>query len=371
MFDFVEAEEKHSPLLQKFYQEQTVVGHVNFAVQRTHSFFDHYRLLSDDFSTVMLLDQERNIVAAATMTFVRAYVDRQEQLVAYISDLRVASQRLAIQQWANYFVPHFYKKIEEKKSKYVFTVIEQYESQAYNALLRPQKLKRSLPHYFLLRKMYQVFYLGMLPWAARPSTTIRVTHAWSSDIEEICEYLTQKKVGSPMFSHLTPEGLARKFDTWPQFFINNFLVARNMKNQIVGCMAPWNNRDVQQLIVKDYHDEGLLLYQTTQLVSPLRFMHAMPGVDKPASLKYITHCAVDNAEVFYSLMYNAYNETRRGEILVHTSFYGDYFTRAPENFFSTKVPYGFYTVLPPEQDLPKFLQPNQFTPPPDFNFVHL
>ncbi len=39
MFDFVEAEEKHSPLLQKFYQEQTVVGHVNYAVQRTHSFF--------------------------------------------------------------------------------------------------------------------------------------------------------------------------------------------------------------------------------------------------------------------------------------------------------------------------------------------
>ncbi len=48
------------------------------------------------------------------MTFVRAYVDHQEQLVAYISDLRVASQRLAIQQWANYFVRTSTKKSKRK-----------------------------------------------------------------------------------------------------------------------------------------------------------------------------------------------------------------------------------------------------------------
>lgn len=358
-------------MLQKFYLEQTVVGHVNFSIYRPNSFFDHYRLMSDDFSTVMLMDQENNIVAAATMTFSRAYVDRQEQLVAYISDLRVSAQRLAIQQWANYFVPHFYKKLEEKNCHYIFAAVEQYESQAYNALLRPQKLKRSLPHYYLFRKMYQVFYLGLLPWASSPSNSIRVTHAWSSDIEDICEYLTQKKAGSRLFYHLTPDGLRKKFDHWPQFFINNFLIARNVKGQVVGCMAPWNNRDVQQVIIKDYHAEGLLLYQTLKMTSPLRFTQALPDRDKPASLKYITHCAVDNAEVFYSLLYQAYNETRRGEILVHTSSYGDYFTRAPEHFITTKVPYGFYTVLSPDKDLPKFLQPNQFTPPPDFNFVHL
>ncbi len=66
---------------------------------------------------------------------------------------------------------------------------------------------------------------------------------------------------------------------------------------------------------------------------------------------------------FFTIDVQCYSETRRGEILVHTSFYGDYFTRAPENFFSTKVPYGLYTFFL-RAGSPPYLQPNQFTPLP-------
>ncbi len=371
MLHLIEAQEKHSPLLQKFFQDQIVSGHVDYSIQRPHSFFDHYRTLSDDFTTVMLMDENQNVLGAASVTFLRGYVNRQEQMVGFLSDLRIAPQRIAIQQWSQEFIPLLYKRMEEKNCKFLFTAIEHYESQAYNALLRPRKIKRHLPHYYLYRKVNLYFFLGRWPWSPSPMPSIRIDHAWENNIEEICEYLMKKKVGGRIYFNTNPEALKRKFEKWPNFSIHNFLVARNYKNEIVGVMAPWNDRDVQQIVPRRYHNESRLLYESLHFTSLIRMSQYMPDENRAFSLRHITHCAVDNPEVFFSLLCQAYAETARGELLVHTNYFGDYATRPPLSFMSAKIPYGFYSVLSPEEDLPTFLKPNPFSPPPDFNFVHL
>jgi len=369
MLELVEATEQHSALLQKFFQEQIVNGHIDYSVIRPNSFFDQYRLLSDDFKTVLLMDGG-TLLGAASITFVRGYVNRQEQTFALLSDLRIAQQRLAVQQWTLHFIPHLYKMLEERQCRYVFATMEMYENQAYNALLRPRKLRRNLPHYYLYRKLNLYYFLGRWPFAPDPMPSIRVTHATSADIERICDYMMQKKIGSRLYVNVNPETLQKRFETWPSFSIHNFLIARNHKNEIVGCMAPWNNRDVQQTVVHKYKDEARLLFETLKISSFFRLSQFLPDEGKILNLKYVTHCAVDNAEVFYSLLCRAYAETARGELLVHTNYFGDHITRSPLSFISTKVPYGFYSVFPPEEDLPAFLKPNPFSPPPDFNLVY-
>jgi hypothetical protein len=215
------------------------------------------------------------------------------------------------------------------------------------------------------------FFVGRLPWSPDPMPSIRVMHAWDNDIEEICEYLMKKKVGSRIYFHTNPESLQRKFEKWPGFSIHSFLLARNYKNEIIGVMAPWNNKAVQQFQVRRYHDESRLLYESLNFTSLFRLSQFLPEEGKSLNLKFLTHCAVDNPEVFFSLLCQAYSETARGELLAHTNYFGDYATRPPLTFATAKLPYGFYSVFPPEQDLPAFLKPNPFSPPPDFNFVHL
>ena len=367
----IEAEEKHSLLLQRFYEEQIVHGHVDFCIHRVGNFFNHYRTFSDDFTTVLLMDDSDTLLGAATICFQRAYFNRQEQTVGFLCDLRIAPQRIAVQQWALHFVPYLYQKIAEKNCRYVFTAIEQFENQAYNALLRPRKIRRQLPHYYLYRKVNLIYFLGRWPWSPAPMPTIRIRHALPKDMEELCNYMMQKKIGSRLYFNITPEQLEQKFKTWPDFTLNNFLIARNSKEQIVGCVAPWNSGSTQKVIAKKYHSEGLLLYQSSKLSSFLGLTQPLPSADQPFSLSYLTHCAADNHEVFYSLLCQAYEESARGEILAHTNYFGDYTTRAPLTFISTKVPYGFYSVLAPEEDLPAFLKPNPMSAAPDFNFVHL
>lgn len=371
MLRLVEAEKQHSSLLQSFFSEQIVHGHIDYSVRRTGGFFQHYRLFSEDSTTALLLDDQESLLGAATLCFQRGYFNRQEQTVGFLSDLRIAPQRLAIQQWTHHFVPYLYQKLAEKNCRYVFTVMEQYENQAYNALLRPRKVRRQLPHYYLYRKVNAIFFLGRWPWSPSPMPSIKISHARPKDVDELCDYMMQKKIGSRLYFHINPESLEHKFKTWPNFSLDNFLIARNSKNEIVGCIAPWNNKGVQQLIVKNYHGNGLLVYQSSKMSSFLRLSQPLPAVGQPLPLKFLTHCAADNHEVFYSLLCQAYAESQRGEILVHTNYFGDYITRAPLTFITTKIPYGFYSVLSPEEDLPSFLRPNPFSTPPDFNFVHL
>lgn len=367
----ITANDSHSHLLQTFFSEQTLNGHVDYGIYRPNSFFDHYKLFTDDYSTAMLVDDEQNVQGVANMSFRRAYVNRQEQTIAYLSDLRIAPQRVAIQKWAEHFVPYFYKQLEERNCNYVFSTIEQYENRAYNALLRPQKNKRLLPRYYLFRQFHLNFYLGRWPWAQKPISSIKIHHATENDIEEICEYLLRKKVGSRLYFNVTPETLKQRFQQWPNFSAHHFLLARDNKLNLIGCVAPWNNKDVQQILIKKYNAQGEILRQSLKVGSPFRVTTRLPKQEQTGSMLALTHCAFDNPAVFYALIYQAYNEKQPEEVLAHINYMGDYITRPPKSFITTKIPYGFYTVRRENEELPSSLYPNPFTPPPDFDAVQL
>lgn len=366
MLRLVKATQEHSAPLQKFYQQQTLAGHLNYGLFRPNSFFDKYSLVSDDHHTAVLMDNEDNILGAASIAFKKTFIDRQEQVAGFLSDLRVASQRHAIKSWAEFLVPDLYRQMEERQCKYVFSAMEQFENQAFNALLRPQKRRRHLPRYYLFRHLRLVFYLGYWPWQLKTESSINVQYAGPNDVEEIADYLLSKRVGSRLYHRISAEILRERFKTWPQFSINNFLVARRYDGTIIGCMAPWNNKEVQQLEVKSYTPSMEILQKTLGVAQLTGFAKPLPKEDTLASVKMITHCAVDHSEVFLALMIRAYKDSDKHELLVHTNYNGDYYTRPPGAFITTKIPYGFYSVLPPKEDLPSFLQPNPFTPPPDF-----
>ena len=82
-------------------------------------------------------------------------------------------------------------------------------------------------------------------WRKNPIETIRIQSAQKSELEEICDYLKEKSIRRPLYHEITPELLENRLNTWPHFTLFDFLIARNSQNKIVGCMAPWNNGEVQ------------------------------------------------------------------------------------------------------------------------------
>ena len=356
--------------LKAFFADQVIEGAFDYSLERPHSFFDHYKLTTDDYVTFMLRDNKDEIQAMASILFKKAYINAQEQTVGYVTDLRVSKSRKATLTWGKEFVPAFLKEREERNCQYVFSELEQYENIAYNTLLRRRNRSTRMPRYHLFRKFFLIAIYGRSLFADPPLEGIRIEYGRTEDAEAIARYLREKSVRRPLRYNFSSEELERRCRNWPNFSLQNFIIARNNEDKIIGCMAPWNNRDVQRIIPRKYREKSFTYFSTSNTLAPLGITRPFPKTGDPFPLKHITHCAFDNADIFYSLIYKAYDDCKNREVLVYPNYYGDFAGRPPVSFMHIKIPYGFYSVLDNEAKLPTYLHPNPFEPSPDFQLSH-
>ncbi|MEM7647076.1 MAG: hypothetical protein AAF203_09220, partial [Pseudomonadota bacterium] len=290
------AQQKDDEDLKHFFGSQVIPGIYEHRITRPNSFFDQYKLSTDDYQTFLLRDSGGEIHAMASILFRKAYINAQEQTVGYVTDLRVSGSRKATLMWGKEFVPVMDKEREKRNCQFVFSELEQYDSAAYNTLLRRRNRSTRMPRYHLFRKFNLICIYGKKFFPDIPPESIVIRHGQTEDVEAICRYLQEKSVRRPLRYYLTPEELERRCRNWPNFSIQNFLVARNAQGKIIGCMAPWNNRDVQRVIAHKYRRKSFQIYSTSRTLSPLGLTRPLPKPGDPFKVKHITHSAYDNPD---------------------------------------------------------------------------
>lgn len=356
--------------IKDFFGKQVIPGIYDYQIHRPNSFFEQYKLTTDDYQTFLLKDNQQKIHAMASILFRKAYVNAQEQTVGYVTDLRVSGSRKATLTWGKVFVPEMLKQREERQCQFVFSELESYENAAYNTLLRRRNRNSRMPRYHLFRKFNLVVIYGKQLSMLPPLSGLKIEHGRTEDAEAICRYLLEKSVRRPLRYNITPEELERRCRTWPNFSMQNFLIARNFENKIIGCMAPWNNRDVQRIVAQRYHGKSFQVYSTSRTLAALKLTRPLPRPGDFFKVKHITHGAYDNPDIFYSLLKRAYHDCQNQELLVYPNYIGDYASRPPKSFIHVKIPYGFYTLLDNHKTLPTYLHPNPFIPAPDFPYSY-
>lgn len=354
--------------LKSFYNQQIVKGLYDYKVVRTHSFFDQYKLTTQDYLTYFIRDNNRQIKAMASILFKKAYINDQEQTIGLITDLRLSNSRKAVLTWAREIVPAIEHAKKERQCQFVFSDIEFYDNNDYYMLLHRRNRNTRLPRYHLFRKFYEIVIYGKKFFADPILDSIKIDCARSEDVEAISHYLQTKSVRRPLRYHLTPEEILRRCQTWPGFGLEDFLVAKNHRGDIIGCMAPWNNSSIQRVIPQRYHGKSFQVFSTSRILSALGLSRPLPSEGNAFNVKHITHGAYDNPDIFYALLSKAYDDCRNRELIVYPNYFGDYATRPPLSFLEIKIPYGFYNVLEHNMKLPPYLYPNSFHPAPDFQF---
>ena len=147
----VKADPSDGDLLKKFFESTYLPGHIELQLKRPKSFFDQYRLQSDDYATYMLLDRKEQVSALATIIFREGWVEGKKQMIGYATDLRVSPTRSAILQWSQHFLPALEQERAAHNCKYVFSVVARGQRQAFNAFIRPRSPKRQMPRYYSFR----------------------------------------------------------------------------------------------------------------------------------------------------------------------------------------------------------------------------
>ncbi len=365
------AQESDSERLKKFFSEQQVPGVVTYQVERHGSFFDKYRMQSDDFVTFMLIDRQDQIQGTATSVFRKGVLNGVEQNIAYAMDLRISKSRKAVMQWANLFLDNFDIELKNRNCLYTFSAIERTESQAYNALIRPRHSRRKLPRYYLYRQLYAVSIHGSWPLAPDPLVSLKIENGSKASSQEIYDYIENKKKDKSIFFPLTYDQFDARLKKWRGLDWTDFIIARDSKNNICGCLAPWDSSHIQSLKVLEYSGRSHLLYQGLEFARVFRLGNRLPHLGDNLPAVYLTHLEVDNPDIFYTLLCEAQDRLEDNQFLLYGAFKGDYTLRPPRSQIFAQIPYGLYSVLRPQQKFPDFLRPNPWIPPPNLDLAEL
>lgn len=362
------AQESDSEKLKNFVINQPYLKNnpMELVVDRKGSFFDKYRLQTDDFLTYKMVNENEDIEGIASLLFRKTLLNGEETQVGFATDLRISSSREAIVSWPDKLLPALQEGAIQKNCDYIFSVMNSNQSQAYNALIRPRSARRNIPRYYFYRKYNLITIHGKVPFTNLPFLkSINIAPMQPNDLEALAHYLRSKAIHKPLSFPYSVELLQERFKTWKGFEMHNFLIAKNSRGDIIGCVAPWKASQIIDISVMKYTGFGETIYTFSKWLSYLGFVKRLPPEGGDIKIKFLTHFYADNPDIFAALLAEAFRITNKDELLTYPHFLRTPLTMPPKSFLVSSIPFSIYTVLPPEKALPDFLQLHKVTPPPE------
>lgn len=364
--ELVKANENDNDRLLHYFAKMSLPGPIHFRLRRMFNFFNQYRIQSDDFITYIMQNNENQVEALASLIFRNGFVDQTREVIGFATDLRVSPTRQAILHWSQ----KFFSALEEEKKKhncrYVFSVVPHSQRQTYNTFIRPRNLRRGLPRYHLFRRFNLVTLHGLWPFHDLPLSGIRIRAATKDDFSPLAHYILSKIADRPLRYYDSPEGFRLNLERWRDLKIENFLIAFDRYNNIIGCIAPWSSERVQRITPLAYDDKAQNFREILRVLSWFRIAHPISKVNHEFEFRHLTHLYADNPDIFYSLLYNAFQQSGKNEFLVYPHFAGELLTLPPRSFITAEIPYGLYCILSANDPVPDFLKPRSLQTPPVF-----
>ncbi len=361
--------ESQARLASEYFENFPIKGLVNFKLDRLGDFFRPYRLISPVSETYSLRDTaDMKLKGLASFLVQNVQLEGETVPIAWARDLRVSSDRAAIMNWAYHFVPVLERVIQKHNLKAVFSIINLQDIGTLNAFLRPRPLKRRLPRYFLYRKFNLVTLHGHFPWANRPLETIRIVRGAPANVEALMDYIFAKNKFRPFSEVHNAETFFKKCQRLG-ISEKDFFIAQDKKGQVVGCLAPWSTEGLEHWVPLSYSLRAhnfrqflkffWLLGYTRRLSKPVR----STGYESPLKFKRLSFVFSENEDIFETLLWSAFENADPDEFLVYTHANADTKLRPPLGWVCASLPHALYTVVPPGEPIPDFLNPAEVRNP--------
>lgn len=352
----------------EFFKGFPIKGVLDMKVDRRGDFFGPYAVESDRFRTYLLKDNQEAIQGMASFIIKDVMIQGELKTVAFGRDLRISNNRRAILEWADHFVPTLQDISDVYGAQHFFSALNLTETTALNAFVRPRNLKRLLPRYFNYRRLNLVSVHGRFPWAKNPLPHLQIRNGSSVNADALIYYLSEKNSSRNLATYWDSYSFFKQLQRWRGLKIEDFLIAFDRHNNIVGCCAPWKADGIQELIPLDY---SLMAHNFRQFLKfgnifgwtrPLTKPSYRLQLEEHLQFQYLTHMFAENADVFESLLWSAYDRARASDFLVYSAGREELNYRRPRTWITAKIPHGLYCMVPPEQNAPDFLSPSNDLP---------
>lgn len=365
------AEIADSQRLKEYFRNSPLEGPIRLNNHRTGSFFDKYKLYSKDYVTYFLEDDEEQIHGLASLIFAPGYINGNEGIIGYATDLRISNSRKAILSWSQHFLPILEKERAERNCRYVFSVVSRSQKMAQNAFLRPRSARRQLPRYHLYRKFNLVGIHGKWPWSPPPLKGLIQRSATQEDMPALHQFLIKERQGLRFPSYSQPKEIENQIYSWIGMHLPDLKIIEDSQKQIVGSYALWNPTAVEEWIPEAYNGLSLTLQQVLKFFKWLRWTRPLTPPGSPLKFKYITFLQASNPDVFESILRMMWDSTERDEFLIYPHFEGDLTHSPPKSFLSSEWKFGLFCLQAPSDPFPDFFYQSFAETPPlwDLSFM--
>jgi hypothetical protein len=364
--EIAQADERDN--LNQFYKNFHWSGPVEIKIDRPQDFFLPYSFISDQHLTYTLKEDQGKIQGLCSFVLKEALINGHETKVAFAKDLRVAHHRKAILTWGQHALPVMEEIKKTLDSKYFFSILNMNEAQTLNTFLRPREQKRAFPRYYMYKKFSLVSLHGRWPVERPKPEGLRLRRASEKTWDALVYYITQKSISRNLSQHWNAQQFISQFERYVGVQKEDFIIAQDSKDNIVGCALPWSSAGIQELIPMSYNLRAHNFRQFLKFGKNLGWTRTLTKpytrlkIEAPLNFRYLLFLNADNEDIFENLLQTCFDESLENEFLVYLQTKSDLHLRRPINWISTQMEFGLYTMLFPQQKVPDFLHPKNDTP---------
>ncbi len=350
-----EATIENSQNLNDFFTSIPTRGDIDIKIQREQHFFSFYQRVGLPFKTYIIKDADE-IVGTASFLFRNLIFQNRTLKLAQACDLRISSNRKVIMSWSKFFHPILEKLRELEKFDGFITSINQTETQAMNAFIRPKLKRAHQPQYSLARSYNLVSIHGFYPFINRPNKNILVRPFISSDKQALVEYLTATCKKIDFIPKELTENPAAYIDQSLLYSWSQFLIAFDYENKIIGCVQPISSSLLQDYLPQEYSPQSHNLRQFLKVAQLLGFGRRLTRPfsrsqkQEALSFRLLHFLNSSHPEVFNALIRACYKTSSQNEFLMYAYEISDYRKRPPKGSIFSETPYGLYSIETHDRD---------------------
>lgn len=348
-----EANPLDSPSLNQFFSSIPIQGFLDIKMSRQVDFFSFFHRLGHKYKTFVLEQEDNEILGTASFLFQNKICDKKKLQLAYACDLRIASQRKAILSWGKYFLPQIESLVNESQVDHVVTSINLTESQVINAFIRPKLTRTDRPVYELIQKYNLVTIHGFYPFQFSTNKKIFISRLDSTEKDQLIRFITDKLERLEMVSDEYIQDLNSAIQKSLLYSWNQFIVARNVEGQIIGCTHPVSSTLLQDYFPQKYNQQANNFRQFLKLSSFLKFGRTLTkpfsstNKEQTLNFKMLHFLFFDHPEILKSLTEFAYKSAQNNEFLVYAYQPENFVYRPPLGTIHSEIPYAFYEIKSP------------------------
>lgn len=344
-----EANLEDSKKLNDFFTSIPTRGEIDIKVQREEHFFSFYQRTGIPYKTYIIKDDEE-ILGTASFLFRKLYFQKRNLLLAQACDLRISTNRKAVLSWSRFFQPILEKLREEEKVDGFITSINQTETQSLNAFIRPKLKRAHQPQYSLSRSYNLVSVHGFYPFANPTNQNIKVRLYQASDKQKLVAFLNEHCQKIDYLPTDVIDDVALFIDRSLLYSWNQFILAFDAEDKIVGCVHPISSTLLQDYLPQEYSAQSHNLRQFLKVAQFLGFARRLTRPfsrsqkQEALSFRLLHFMISSHPEVFNALIRASYKTSSQNEFLIYAYEISDFKKRPPKGSIFSEIPYGLYSI---------------------------